>query len=184
MNQAKFEAKLKGLNSQLRKVLDATPVEEPWMATAVSAEMRRLGSGGADSRATLGCLNSLLEMGLVEEVVKGQFRRAKVNPAPGRPPLAPPPEPAPAVADSPRLVSVKTNPQEEAMQTIKAVTVAPKSIVSPLSALDKLSRLAERLRELASDMESAALELAEQAEKDEAETAKMRQLQALLKSLG
>lgn len=41
MNAAMYESKRKGLNSQLRKVLDATPIQEPWMATAVSAEMRR-----------------------------------------------------------------------------------------------------------------------------------------------
>ena len=162
MNLAKYEAKKNGLNSQLRKVLEATPIQAVWSAIEISAEMRRTGAGGADPRATLGCLNSLMEQGLVEEVTKGQFKR--VNPKEKQP--------------TPEIQLVELTPQKETEMPQKL------TITSSSNPIDKLSKLASRLRDLASDMETAALELAEQAEKNEHETAKMRQLQALLKSLG
>lgn len=167
MNFAKFEAKHKSLNSQLKKVFDATPMNEPWAATAISAEMRRVGTGGADSRATLGCLNNLVEQGLVVEVNKGFFQRIQVKEK--------------QQATKSRPVEVETPSKEHEMQQKPVIASAPAPAMNPI---DKLSKLAVRLRDLANDMESAALELAEQAEKNEHETAKMRQLQALLKSLG
>ena len=163
MNLSKYEAKKNGLNSQLRKVLDATPIQEAWNAVAISAEMRRVGSGGADPRATLGCLSNLVEQGLIDEVRKGQFKRVQPKEKQPTPEIKP--------------VEVPTTHKEPEMQ--------PKPTAAPASnPIDKLSKLASRLRDLASDMETAALELAEQAERNEHETAKMRQLQALLKSLG
>lgn len=167
MNQTKFEAKRRSLNSQLSKVFDAVPINEPWMATAISAEMRRIGSGGSDSRATLGCLNSLLEMGLVQEPTKGYFQ--KVQPKECTPPK------------EPRIVEAKHQITETKMQAKPTTLQMTTATVTPI---EKLSKLAARLRDLANDMEVAALELAEQAEKNEVETAKMRQLQTLLKSLG
>ena len=167
MNLVKYESQRNGLNSQLRKVLDATPIGEPWSATAVSAEMRRLGSGGADSRATLGCLSNLVEQGLVCEPKKGYFQRVQVK------------EKQP-IKDQ-LFIEIENTSKEPEVQSKPVTTQMTAPSISPI---EKLSKLASRLRDLANDMELAALDLAEQAEKNEAETAKMRQLQALLKSLG
>ena len=166
MNLAKFESKHKNLNSQLKKVFDATPMKEPWAAAVISAEMRRTGTGGADLRATMGCLDNLVCQGLVEEVGKGLFQRVLVKEK---------------QATESRHAEFETPSQEPEMHQKPATA----SVAAPaMNPIDKLSKLATRLRDLANDMESAALELAEQAEKNEHETAKMRQLQALLKSLG
>lgn len=164
MNLSKYEAKKNGLNSQLRKVLEATPIQEAWSAVAISAEMRRVGSGGADPRATLGCLSSLVDQGLIDEVGRGQFKRVQPKEKQSAPEIKP--------------IEVHAPSKEPEMQS--RIIPAPPAA----NPIDKLSKLASRLRDLASDMETAALELAEQAEKNEQETAKMRQLQSLLKSLG
>ena len=68
------------------------------------------------------------------------------------------------------------------IRAIQPVAVQP--VTQSATPIDRLSKFAIRLRELANDMETAALELAEQAEKNEIETYKMRQLQQILKSLG
>ena len=108
---------------------------------------------------TLGCLNKLLDLGLVSEVSHGQFKRVNIR------------EKQPQQADDDQY-----QPEiERPTMTIKTQTQNP---------IDRLSSLAKRLRDLATDMETAALDLAEQSEKNEKETEKMRQLQALLKSLG
>lgn len=160
MNRKTYESTLNGLNSTLKKVFEASPIEEAWTATAVSAEMRRRGSGGCDSRHTLGCLNQLASLGMLKESPKGMFQRVEIR------------EKAEPVINKPKEIEVMT------IRAIQPVTT------QPATPIDRLSKFAIRLRELANDMETAALELAEQAEKNDAETAKMRQLQQILKSLG
>lgn len=164
MNRMRFEAAYRGLNSALKKVFDATPKNTHWLAPAISAEMRRIGSGGADSRMTLGCLNQLLIIGLVDEVEKGSFRQVQVKEK---------------VALIDLITPVKKPKEQETMATI----AKPKEIATS-SPIDRLSKFAIRLRDLANEMEEAAIDLAGQAEKNEQETAKMRQLQQILKSLG
>lgn len=164
MGRSRFEATYRGLNSALKKVFDATPKTTHWLAPAISAEMRRIGSGGADSRMTLGCLNQLLTLGLVDEVEKGSFRQVQVKEKESLPELAQP---------------INKPKEKEIMATI----TKPKETATS-SPIDRLSKFAVRLRDLANEMEEAAIDLAGQAERNEQETAKMRQLQQLLKSLG
>ncbi len=63
-------------------------------------------------------------------------------------------------------------------------TVGKQTKPTVVGPIDRLSEFAQRLRQLALDMESAAIDLAGQIEINDAETAKMRQLKELLKSLG
>lgn len=164
VNQSKFEQAHRGLSAIAKKVFDAVPISEGWSPTQIGHEMTRQGSGGGEVRITLGCLNTLIDMGLVSENGKGLFQRVGIRQK--------------AVAE---------------IQPIEKSTVNKTSSIAPVTASAKpygpgpieiLSKLSSRLRELASDMDTAALELAEQVEKNDVETAKMRQLQALLKSLG
>lgn len=166
LSKAKFDRQYMSINSVLKKVYEATPINEYKTAISISAEMRRLGTGGADSRQTLGCLNSLMEMGLVEEFGKGEFRRVEVK--------------------SPQQKQIEQPETKEEKMSLpaKVVEIKPEVKQENASPIDRLSKFANRLRDLANDMENAAIELAEAAEKNEIETAKMRQLQQLLKSLG
>lgn len=163
VNQSKFEQAHRGLSAIAKKVFDSVPISEAWNTPAISADMRRLGSGGADSRVVLGCLNTLIEAGIVKEVSKGAFQRIEIR------------EKAEPV--------VTNKPMEPSQMSIRAIQPVAQPI-QPVTPIDRLSKFAVRLRDLANDMETAALELAEQAEKNDAETAKMRQLQQILKSLG
>ena len=108
----------------------------------------------------LGCLNQLAILGLIKETSKGCFQRVEIH-------------------EKPESIVIK--PKEIEKMAIRPTALDTKQPATPI---DRLSKFAIRLRDLANDMETAALELAEQAEKNDAETAKMRQLQQILKSLG
>jgi hypothetical protein len=133
--------------------------------------MKRNGTGAPQLTNVLGCLNNLKDIGLVSESEPGVFQRVKVRQREDT---------------SNEIINYAVEQfiekKEAAMQ--KPVITSKPVAIDKKNPIDRLTRLSARLRELADDMESAALDLAEQAEKDEQETAKMRQLQALLKSLG
>lgn len=171
VNSKRYEIKVNSLNSALKKVFDATPIAEAWPATAVVNEMKRNGTGAPQLTNVLGCLNNLKDIGLVSESEPGVFQRVKVRQREDT---------------SNEIINYAVEQfiekKEAAMQ--KPVITSKPVAIDKKNPIDRLTRLSARLRELADDMESAALDLAEQAEKDEQETAKMRQLQALLKSLG
>lgn len=162
MNQTNFERLYRGLSAQAKKVYDAIPISDPWKAGQIMGELHR-NQSGMNAHVALGCANSLIACGLVVESPKGSFKRVKIHQV-GE---AKEPKPEP-----------KTEPQKETeMKQIETTQASG-------GAMEMLGNFAEKLRALASEAEVIAMEIAGQAEKNEAETAKMRQLQALLKSLG
>ena len=172
MHQAKFESLERGLTQIARKVLAATPIAEAWTPGQIFSELRRLGLGIADVRTIHGCLNSMLQQGLVQEPERGLYTRQAIKTKAA---------PAPAL----QLVQPKSQPQEPPMN---AAAKLPKTDISPMDQLTRLSAkatgIASALRELATDIDSAALSICEQIEKRDGETEKLQQLKVLLKSLG
>ena len=163
MNLAKFESVHRGLSVQARNVYEALPLSEPWNPTQIMKELHRTNASMSDAHSVRGCINSLIDSGLAVEPVRGSFKRIEIREK--------------KIDKPPALVAVKNSKEEE-------MKVAIYEIPEKASPIDRLSGLAQRLRELATDMDDAAIDLAEQAQKNDAETIKMRQLQALLKSLG
>jgi hypothetical protein len=157
MQKSKFDTVFRGLSAQAKKVYESLPISEPWSPSQIMQELHRKNISMSDMRVVMGCMNTLIDIGCVEEPTKGMFIRVEIKEK---------------AAPSPEFKVVK---QKDAQM---------KQIESPNNPIDRLSSLASRLRELASDMDDAAIALAEQAQKNDAETIKMRQLQALLKSLG
>ena len=158
LNQQKFDQMHRGMSAQAKKVYEAIPIAESWTPTQIMQELHRKNISMRDVNVVMGCLNSLIDCNLVVEPVKGVFRREPIRP---------------------KCESQDTQPIEQAKE--KEVN---KTVIAPVSPIDLLGAFATRLRELANDAENIAIAVAGQAEKNEAETAKMRQLQALLKSLG
>lgn len=111
-----------------------------------------------DYRVVMGCVNTMIDSGLVKEVSKGLFRREEIR--------------------------EKSDTKE--FKVIKQTKETPmvKQTTQEVSPIELLGAFASKLRELANEAENIAIAVAGQAEKNDAETAKMRQLQALLKSLG
>lgn len=172
LNQQKFDQIHRGLSAQATKVYDAIPISDSWSITQIMQELHRLNISMSDARVVGGCLNSLIDCGLVVEAPKRMFRREVIRPKFERT------EAAPEVIATTKEIEMKQTAH------LPSKTAPYASAIAIMSPLDRLSSFASRLRDLATEMENAAIDLAGQAEKNEAETAKMRQLQALLKSLG
>lgn len=160
MNQSRFDAVYRGLSAQAKKVYEVLPISEPWGPSQIMQELHRKNISMSDMRVVIGCINSLIDAGCVDEPSKGMFIRAEIKER---------------SAPSPEFKVVKQKETKVKQEENKQTEASP---------IDRLSILSRRLRDLASDMDDAAIALAEQAQKNEAETIKMRQLQALLKSLG
>lgn len=160
MNQQKFDSIYRGLSEQSKKIYDCIPISEAWSPAQLMAELHRKSISLGDYRVVMGCVNLMLDSGLIVEVSRGMFKR--------------------------EVIRAKIDSKDQIQKTVKdsQMQTPQKPIAQQVGALDRLSSFASRLRDLANDMENAAIELAGQAERNDAETAKMRQLQAILKSLG
>ena len=174
---------VRGLTTICAKVYEATPISEPWPAARVLTELNRTGCG-IPLDSVRGCLSSLVGSGLVAEPQRGSFQRVAVRDhAPeadedyarrivAAPPPAPPPPPS-----TPLLPA-----------TLPALPVAGAS--PKLAQLDRLASIGASMRamaelagQIASEVDAAALAAQEEMDSMQAGTEKLRQLQALLKSL-
>lgn len=158
MNQQKFDQIYRGLSEQAKKVYECIPISESWSPAQIMSELHRRSISLGDFRVVMGCVNLMLDSGIVLEAPRGSFKRETIRP--------------------------KQEPKNQFINPKKETLVKQPTTPEAIGPLDRLSAFASRLRDLATDMENAAIELASQAERNDAETAKMRQLQALLKSLG
>jgi hypothetical protein len=171
MQQAKFDSIHRGLSSIAKKVFEGVPIAEPWSASQIHNELTRLQICGCDLRTVTGCLNTLVEAGLAEEPQRGAFIRAQIRQK----------APAPTIKLVPSLTKEpEMKPQPVATSNAPAET-DPIDRLSGIAA--RVITVAETLRALASDIETAAIEIADRSEKRNDETKKLRQLQELLKSL-
>lgn len=157
---------LAGQTALARKVYDAIPIAEAWSVSQIICELARVGVRH-DKRVLEGCLSCLAGSGLVTKG-GGTYRRVSVN----------------------ERVPAPTVPEEEEVTMPAAASSMPPS-KQPANAITHLSNLASRatelatqLRDLADDIEAAAIEVDEQFKMNGEDLQKLKQLQGLLKSLG
>ena len=170
MNNSILLAKERGLTSVARKVYDATPIDEAWDVPRIITELGRLGSH-VDHRVVFGCLASLRADGLVRELPDHKFVRVARRPRiVERSATAP----APVTAPAPEA------PMSEAPAQMTPEAPAAKSETDPLR---KMAAIADALRSVAAQIEDVALEFEGHMDAIKADSAKLRQLQELLKSI-
>lgn len=177
MNNALLLVKEKGLSGIARKVLECTPLSESWLNTQIIAEMERLGSR-PDHRVVMGCLKSLCDDGLVRsQQTKAGVMYTRVG---AKPKLVRPPEgkcsdhgeePASVTTPDQPVIARAVEPQRTAIEKIASIST-------------RLSELAIGMKELTVDLDELGIKVDEQIKKIQADTQKLRQLQALLKSIG
>ena len=158
---SRLESLERGLNGTAQKVLAEMPDGQPIAATELLNSLRTKGVNIVLS-AVSGCLNHFREVGLAKEVEDGRFVRVNKK---ARVVLVPP-----AVGAS--VVPPETEP------TRKQTAI---EIVAALA--KRANDLAECLRSLAIDIEAVAVEVDEQVKDAGRGSEKLRQLQALLKSI-
>ena len=174
MNPTRQQALINGLSSVAKRVFGSVPITEPWTVQQIYGELTRTGFSG-DKRTVGGCLASLIATGLITEGPSGKFRRVAVKP----------------LTKTPAAVAVAAATKELDMASQTTAALKPALIKNPAPHIDKLAMIsnqarsiAEQIKELASNIETAAIEIDEQIKQGTEETAKLKQLQQLLKSLG
>jgi hypothetical protein len=172
MNLARYQSIHRGLSAVARKVFDAVPAMESWSKTQIHQELRRL-NRTIEARIVEGCLNSLCESGIVVESPRGSFRRVQVIEKPAKVHEAGPAE----------------QEQDEVMESMATNQIAPSS-APKTDALSKLAKVAEQvsklqaqLKDVASQIETIAIEIDEQVTAKDVEYSKLKQLGNLLKEL-
>lgn len=167
MTPARNKAALQGQSGIATKVYDATPIQEAWTSSRICGQIAK--SSNADLNIVRGCLNTLIDSGLVREPQPDHFQRVPVREEARK---------EPATQDRPTLTLAHAHDHASASP--------------PASSIDVLAAIAQQLRDMckqlaavASELESAALSIEEKASASEndPELVKLRQLQALLKSL-
>lgn len=171
LSETRHKALLESQTSTARKVYSSVPIAEDWTCKQIHTEMLRIGTG-RELSVTQGCLATLTRAGLVQEVKRGIFRRAPVRL-----------QNEVAANDGGIEYADTSAPTEE----VEMPTNTPAKPANHMQIMDDLSRrateMAAALRDLAHDIEAAAIAIDEQMQVEGANTEKLKQLQALLKSL-
>lgn len=171
LSYTRFCQLLDGQTAIAKKVFGATPISEEWTLHQIQAELIRTGQG-RERQATEGALRGLVRTGLVAETKNGFFQRAKCKDPP-------------SMLDLIEKAAAQKQPQENAMTAKPALIKNPAPHIDKLAMISNQARsIAEQIKELASNIETAAIEIDEQIKQGTEETAKLKQLQQLLKSLG
>jgi hypothetical protein len=177
MTESKFNSLFSGLTSIARKVYECVPISAPWTASQIYSEIKRQGSS-LDIKSIAGCLCSLVNQGLVLERKKGEFIRASVKKK-----IESTTIPTISVKAPTTIESKSTNSMEINMDV--KVSANKKDPINKLGDIStRALQISADLKSLANDIENTALEIAEHMSSRDAENAKLKQLQQLLKSLG
>jgi hypothetical protein len=186
MNEARFNEIHTGLTGIAKKVYGAVPAGEPWSAKQICGEMQRATGSLPDTRIAIGCLNSLISAGLVREPKLGQFIRVQIKKKAEK---GPDPElPAALFIEPEADITVPAG-------VGKVAASAPAAIISPINMLGELSiqlrekasslrAIAEILEGVAGQIDSSAVEIDDEMNRERDDTKKLKQLQSLLKSIG
>lgn len=158
MTPARIASIERGLNSTLRKVLDATPIQEAWTMHEIGGELFRIGRR-LDYSVIDGCLNALKREGLVKEPETGRFTRVKPSPQ----------------------VHLVTQPIKEIAVPLPSPTPsAPAPAPDPFADLEAL---AADLIELSDKADKIAGALRARLAEAESQVTKFKQFQELLKGM-
>lgn len=163
------------LDGIARKALDAVPIEHPWDLAQIVSDITRTTGSRPDTKTVKAALGALVGQGLVLEPRDGRFVRVKIRPTLAAVPPAPVKEEKPMPA--PTVVSPPSVPKREEREEREPLA----RMASMASTLRELARQADNVAE---GLETVALEVADRMERIHADGDKLRQLQALLKSIG
>ena len=161
MNQNRRDQLVRGLPTLHKKVLDGVPMLQPMEKGKVCSEVIRASGTRIDQRTIYHVLGALRDQGLIREPSPNHF-----------------------------IQNAKKDKEEEDMAAVNkdrlpgpvTMILAPKPAPSPESdPLDRLSAVAEWLLTMAGEVSEIAKRVESDRAKGGSDSAKLRQLQALLK---
>lgn len=154
MTPEKQQQKLAGHSVIAQKVFHAIPINLESRPHQIASEMLRMTGSRPDMRTLEGCLGILVDAGLIRRIGTMSYQRV-------------------AVSAAAQKEKKEAKPMPEKTQPA-AAPVLP-------SALDVLGSLSQRLRDLAQELDSAALMIAENQHGDAQLAERYKQVQALLR---
>lgn len=187
LSEAKRDRILQGQTTTARKVYDAIPIAEPWEVPKIVAELSRRGQA-IDYPILIGCINNLIRNGLVAEPVRKTYIRTPVRTKAVQAIVS-------SVMDDEDMDDTDiefTEPEAQAMPSTEQIQTKQKpgkgtpqaATIDRLGALaEKATNLATDLKKLAAEIETAAIDIAEQIADVEAKAEKLRKFQALLSEI-
>jgi hypothetical protein len=153
------------LNAPVKKVYEAVPASEAWTSTQIIGEISRLGYSMRDSKAIIGCLDTLKRQGLIQEPERGSFIRVEVK-------------------ETTTFDKFIEETKEKTMATSKPVTQIKQSNLDRLISLsEKANGLAAQMKSMATELENVALEIEAEIQENSTSAQKLKQLQELLKGV-
>ena len=165
ISQTRFKQMFNVLNAPVKKVYEAVPVSEAWTSTQIIGEISRLGYSMRDSKAIIGCLDTLKRQGLIQEPERGCFIRVEVK-------------------ETTTFDKFIEETKEKTMATSKPVTQIKQSNLDRLINLsEKANGLAAQMKAMATELENVALEIEAEIQENSTSAQKLKQLQELLKGV-
>jgi hypothetical protein len=165
ISQTRFKQVHNTLNAPVKKVYEAVPASEAWTSTQIIGEISRLGYSMRDSKAIIGCLDTLKRQGLIQEPERGSFIRVEVK-------------------ETTTFDKFIEETKEKTMATSKPVTQIKQSNLDRLISLsEKANGLAAQMKAMATELENVALEIEAEIQENSTSAQKLKQLQELLKGV-
>lgn len=166
ISKTRFKQMFNTLNAPVKKVYEAVPASEAWTSTQIIGEISRLGYSMRDSKAIIGCLDTLKRQGLIQEPERGCFIRVEVKET--------------ATIFDKFIEETK----EKTVATSKPVTQIKQSNLDRLINLsERANGLAAQMKAMATELENVALEIEAEIQENSTSAQKLKQLQELLKGV-
>ncbi len=165
MKVAKFEQLVQGQTGIAKKVYECVPIMDSWSTSEIANYMKTKTGSMADIRIVQGCLNTLVESGLIRNEGRNHYKRIPVEDKP---------------KEVLKMKIVQPVKIEEKPTNTAAIDLLG-SIASEVSAM--AVEINAKLKRIAKSIEDAALTVESERENSHESVEKLRQLQSLLKSL-
>ena len=165
ISQTRFKQMFNVLNAPVKKVYEAVPVSEAWTTTQIIGEISRLGYSMRDSKAIIGCLDTLKRQGLITEPERGTFVRVEVKET---------------VTTFDKFIE---ETKEKTVATKPVTQIKQTNLDRLISLSEKANGLAAQMKSMAADLENVALEIEAEIQENSTSAQKLKQLQELLKGV-
>ena len=164
MTPAKQEILMQGQTGIAKKVYECVPVQESWQTFQIVQALKNMTGSQADVRVVQGCLNDLVDAGLIRESQRRFYQRIQVEEKP-----------------KPKEVKMPAAQSKAEQPAIPAKPANTMEILGELAA--EVVGMAEHLKRLAARVEDVALIVEQERESSAKSMEQYRQLRALIKTM-